>query len=384
MKTALMAMALALVGCGSGFELKAGDAAKPTAAVADEQAQTVEFNGSVGYAFEMSVNGQKYSDIESYYTSEASTLLEKVAAAGHNVDAVEFQGKLGFADFIEDMEVFVASSLGSQGKSVVDAQGNFAVTVPNLKKGPASFKVRATKRVQIVLFSGGVATKRLCYNFAAVEKDVVENPIMLSDFTTDFTLYDCEQQNAGIAIPAAAAAPAIERTVEACGHVDSMWIKGSEFILSACDAQQKYTLSSFGSPAAVGAPVETDEEPEGFAPLAQVYGTDSKYIVPMGGDSLYMTDYGDSATVAQVRNSVVLRSFRVPFGLAFFAVDGERIFAVARVAGKNSWKVGELDVVNSRFIPRGDAPEGLLISAAGIFNGQFTVVAGNKVHFFRF
>jgi len=377
MKPFFAALFLTLASC-DGYELVKKDNKADAVAVAPV---AHDFKGSVQYAFDLTVDGETYSDIEQYYTKQTEGLKEKVVAAGYSVDEVEFVGKLGFADFIQDMTVFVSSSAGTQGKGTIDAQGNFSVSVPNPKaKDNLSFKVRATKRVQVLLINGGVTTKKLCYNFSAVEKDVIENPIALDTFKTDPTLYDCTQVDNGLAIPAATQAPVRQNIHTEPDYIDTVWVKGNEFKVDANGVRSGYVLSGV-TLVSTGASEAVIGSPEGFQAIARIASrTETTHELTVGTNSVIVKDLsGGASDVSVVRNSTVLKSFRVNgFGLCLFAASGADVFAVGRVAGANEWKMGRLDLDNNRFIPLSEAPNILYNNAGSALVGNVFVAVGGK------
>jgi hypothetical protein len=373
---------VAFTGCGdASLDFKTGKDNKSVATTTTTTEKTVQkdFQGSVQYAFELTVNNEKFDDIESYYTAQVQSLPAKVTAAGYVADSVEFVGRLGFTDFVEDMEVYVASSAGTQGKGLVDSQGNFSVTVANPnEKSDVSFKVRATKRVQVLLMNGGVVSKKLCYNFTAVEKDVVENPISLSNFKTDYTLYDCEQESEGLVIPEQASVPVPVRILKLVGSEEVFTKAGSnEFFVGG----RKYLLPLNPTSAAYAltAAVDGGTPEEGFTAFGQDHRVaTSRALVEavdldMGaGEIVTLRGSVDWTEVDLVRNGTKVKSFLVSFGLSSVVLKADgRILAVGRLPKSNSWKVGELDLHTNRFIPRADAPSGLLISHWGVIGTDY-------------
>lgn len=382
MKTVFAATFLSLVSC-SGYELVKKDEAKDSATLTSVVSN--DFEGSVQYAFDLSVDGVTYSDIEQYYTEQAEGLKEKVEAAGYSVDSVEFIGKLGFADFIQDMTVFVSSSAGTQGKGSIDAQGNFSISVPNPKaKTNLSFKVRATKRVQVLLINGGVTTKKLCYNFSAVEQDVIENPISLNNFKTDPTLYECTQVDSGLAIPSATQTPIPSLQHTEAELIDTVWHKGNEFKIDANGFRRSYILNNMRL-VSTGANEAVLGNPEGFQAITRIASrTETTHELSLVSSSVIVKDLSGSASdVSVVRNNTVIKSFRVSgFGLCLFAASASDVFAIGRVAGANAWKMGQLDLDNNRFVPLSDAPNILYNNAGSALVGNvFVAVGGRQINF---
>lgn len=168
----------------------------------------VTFNGSVVSAFSITVDGVAYEDSEDFYTQEVTRLPDKVAAAGYAGWQASFDAVLGFSDLAHDMMVYIAPTekRGYSGQSSVDRDASFRVELP-AEAQDSSYNVRAVKRVNLILHKDG-ETKRFCYNFSAVDKNVAFNeqdkPIILDTFVSKLTLYSCEnRQTDGIVIPPA-------------------------------------------------------------------------------------------------------------------------------------------------------------------------------------
>jgi hypothetical protein len=169
---------------------------------------SVTFNGSVTSAFAITVDGVRYDDSEDFYTQEVQRLPEKAAAAGYAGWETKFDAVLGFSDLSRDMVVYISPTekRGYTGKASVGSDAKFRVELPSGAQD-SSYNVRAVKRVNVILSKDG-ESKKFCYNFSAVDKNVPFNekdkPIVLDSFTSKLTLYACEsQQSDGIVIPAA-------------------------------------------------------------------------------------------------------------------------------------------------------------------------------------
>lgn len=188
--------------------VQAAPAPVPAAPLADvKPSGPVTFEGYVQSAFEVTVDGAAYPDIESFYTAESGRLPERVAAAGYDATwSPAFEAQVGLADLWREMTVYIApvSDTGYQGQSTVRENGRFAVTLP-AAADDHEYKVRANKRIAIVLTRGD-DTIRICYNFSAVEQKVPFTrealPIILDNFTSAVTSYGCEQAvSTGVEIP---------------------------------------------------------------------------------------------------------------------------------------------------------------------------------------
>lgn len=164
------------------------------------------FQGFINSAFELTVDGEKYNDMEDFYTKELARLPSKVNAAGYdNSWKVSFDAQIGLNDLWQEMKVYISPVVnrGFQGEGTVGAAGAFAITLP-----PAAldteYRVRAVKRIAVVLQKQN-ETVRVCYNFSASEKSILfserEKPIILDTFVSSITAYDCQLAESGIRVP---------------------------------------------------------------------------------------------------------------------------------------------------------------------------------------
>ena len=175
--------------------------------------ETLDFQGYVLNAFGVTVDGQPYSDLEAYYTSELARLPALAKAAGYDSSySIAFDANVGFADLWTEMTVYIApsSNHGYQGGSQVDANGKFSVQLP-ANAVDANYQVRANKRIGVVITKGS-ETHNVCYNFSAENLSVPftagAQPIILRSFSSSLTAYDCvSESNQGLSIPANAPAP---------------------------------------------------------------------------------------------------------------------------------------------------------------------------------
>lgn len=213
MRTSLSIMSFAFyafaISCGREDSQQSG--ASSNANVSDRGAASnsnVTFNGAVTSAFAITVDGVRYDDSEDFYTQEVQRLPDKAAAAGYDGWETKFDAVLGFGDLARDMVVYISPTekRGYTGKASVGSDAKFRVELP-ADAQDSSYNVRAVKRVNVILTKAG-ESKKFCYNFSAVDKNVPFNekdkPIVLDSFTSKLTLYACEsQQTDGIVIPAA-------------------------------------------------------------------------------------------------------------------------------------------------------------------------------------
>ena len=173
-------------------------------------AQAEEFSLLEGYvsgAFAVTVDGVPYDDMEDFYTVERQNLPARVARSGYDATwNVRLDAAIGFQDLWHDMIIYMSPLAGSgfQGQARVGENGYFALKVP-ARGRDHDYRVRANKRIGIVL-TRGEETRRICYNFSAVEQQVPLHadtlPIALEHFETSITTYDCvEVQDAGLDVP---------------------------------------------------------------------------------------------------------------------------------------------------------------------------------------
>jgi len=204
---ATLAFSIATASCGHE-ESKQTSRTSDADTASMSSATKVTFNGAVTSAFAITVDGVRYDDSEDFYTQEVQRLPEKAAAAGYAGWETKFDAVLGFADLSRDMVIYISPTekRGYTGKASVGSDAKFRVDLP-IDANDSSYNVRAVKRVNVILTKGG-ETKKFCYNFSAVDKNVPFNekdkPIVLDNFTSKLTLYACEsQQTDGIVIPTA-------------------------------------------------------------------------------------------------------------------------------------------------------------------------------------
>lgn len=175
----------------------------------------VSINGAVSGAFDVTVDGETYSDIESYYTVESDNLNERVAKAGYEGYDAVLDAKLGFKDLTQGMKVYLApaGSTGIATNTSVGYDDTFSFRLPSSTED-GRYMLKAVKRIAVVLTKGD-EIKRFCFNFSAVrDVEIVEgkaDPIVMNSFETSITKYDCDSDNGGLDIPQA---DKIEQTQE--------------------------------------------------------------------------------------------------------------------------------------------------------------------------
>jgi len=211
-----------LAACGAiidfGDDKKSDDATTPTPTSGGGLAATdasTTFQGYVGGAFAVTVDGTPYADMEDFYTKEQAALPEKVQQAGYDSSwTARFEAQLGLADLWNGMTVYVSpqGNQGYQGQTSVEQSGSFAITLPPEAVGQ-TYQVRANKRIGILLTRGAQQVS-LCYNFSAVQQSVpfttTSLPIVLTTFTSTITSYDCDlAAQSGLPVPANPSAPQV-------------------------------------------------------------------------------------------------------------------------------------------------------------------------------
>lgn len=196
--------------CGALEKADQTPTSQTSAVTTDDSLQdsgSIEFSGYVLNAFAVSVDGEEYLDLEDFYTKELDRLPAKAAEAGFDASyTVSLEAEIGFKDLWLNMDVYVSpvAKHGYQGSSRVNEDGKFAVSLPG-DAVDETYRVRANKRIR-VLATRGDEVKRFCYNFSAMEKSVPFSdggkPIILSEFNTSITAYDCvETKSSGLEIP---------------------------------------------------------------------------------------------------------------------------------------------------------------------------------------
>lgn len=191
----------------------------PPPVVTSEPVVPKDFEGFVGGAFEVTVDGVVYADMEDFYTQEQARLPAKVKQAGYDESwTVRFDAQIGFSDLWRNMTVYLSpvDKFGYQGETRVEDSGHFAITVPASGLNH-DYKARANKRIGIML-ARGETQRKICYNFSALEKNVPfagdSMPIVLDAFVSTVTAYDCNNvnSNGGVNVPAADGKPETLRT----------------------------------------------------------------------------------------------------------------------------------------------------------------------------
>jgi len=200
-------LAMLMTGCGA-------DCSKTKEAVSDCKssdtkdvvAAAFKLQGSVTSAFAVTVDGEQFPEMESYFSAEKARLPAKVAEGGYEGWNADFEAEIGYLDLTRGMIVFVqsANQRGYSARGTVGSDGNFSIEMPSQAAGD-TYMLKSNKRIAVVL-TKDAETKRFCFNFAAVNTNVEygekDKPIVLDDFTSTITAYDCPQDsNDGLDLP---------------------------------------------------------------------------------------------------------------------------------------------------------------------------------------
>ncbi len=193
---------------GSDSTSSSGESALDDESMA-KNGKGIAFSGFIGGAFDVNVDGVDYPDMETFYSEEVNRLPGKVQDAGYDETwSAEFDAQVGLKDLWLNMDVYIApeSREGYQGHGVVARDGKFEISLPE-EAMDATYKVRANKRISVVLRSSD-ESKKICYNFSAVEQSVLfsdlSKPIVMTQFVTRITNYACDSVvdvGTGVEIP---------------------------------------------------------------------------------------------------------------------------------------------------------------------------------------
>lgn len=212
----ILIMLMILVSCGANENGVCALDAQCTADKQAAEAPAADFvvRGSVSPAFELTVNGESYSDIEDYFTKESARLPDKVTDAGYEGYKVRFDAAIGYSDLTNGMTVFISGKekRGFQTKTLIAKNDTFAAKLPVEAAGD-TYQIKASKRISVIL-TKGTEVKKFCYNFAAVDLEVpyemIDRPIILSNFKSTLTSYECKQDagSDSLRVPETSNAPA--------------------------------------------------------------------------------------------------------------------------------------------------------------------------------
>jgi len=216
---------LLLVGCGVDLN-KADDTQGQTNAKKNEEKpqedtavkEPVALRGYVSSAFDLTVDGDHYTDSEDFYTAQLDKLEGEKYAGGYDDYKMTFDAKIGLNDLKQGMLVYIAGQ-GDKGygaEATVSYNGTFEVRLPGDATGD-TFNIRANKRIGVRLTGPEGEKVTWCYNFYAAKQMALaekDKPIILREFYTKLTKYEC-QGNATdtINIPAMPGVPVKEAFV---------------------------------------------------------------------------------------------------------------------------------------------------------------------------
>lgn len=180
------------------------------APIAPVSTQDFQLHGSVTSAFQVTVDGKSYPDMESYYTYQIGQLDSQATAAGYPGYSTKFEAQIGYKDLSSGMSVYVSpeASRGYSGQTSVGSDGNFTLTLPAKASGD-TYQVKATKRIGLTLTSKTDIkdVKKFCWNFNAQNLSVPysdkDKPIVLNNFVSNITAYECQADTvlSGVNIP---------------------------------------------------------------------------------------------------------------------------------------------------------------------------------------
>lgn len=176
-----------------------------------EQEMTTSSSSSVvsGYItpLSISVDGKQYMDSEDFYTKEINRLRVEVKEQYPDYE-LTFEADLGLRNFKSGMYVFLAASgdVGIASESYVNATGKFSFNIDETVDLKLLYTLRATKRIGLKLVGKDKDIKEevihWCYNmFAQKEIALENNPVVLRDFFTTVTEYQCQEGSDGIQLP---------------------------------------------------------------------------------------------------------------------------------------------------------------------------------------
>ena len=188
----------------------------------------------------ISVNGKQYKDSEDFYTQEMVRLQADVKKeyAGYTLS---FDAAVGLKNFKTGMYVFLVAENdnGVASESYVDGTGKFSFMFDNKVDKKTMYTLRATKRIGLRLTKGQEVIQ-WCYNMYAEKEMALEtSPVVLRNFATAVTQYQCSDYNDGIQLP--------DRAQDIKTEIDQEW----------ADANDKEVKRTAAVNAQAAAPVAT-------------------------------------------------------------------------------------------------------------------------------
>ncbi len=151
----------------------------------------------------ITVNSIEYKDSEDFYTKELTKLRGEIERdyPGYQL---HFNADIGFKNFKHNMYIFVApvAAQGVASETYVDSQGKFTFKFSEAINIYDMYNLRATKRISLTISNESADDIiHWCYNLHADHETTLDkSPILLRNFTTTVTQYQCENST-GIVIP---------------------------------------------------------------------------------------------------------------------------------------------------------------------------------------
>lgn len=199
-------------GQSPGQERDAGESLPATQPDVGNDASGGYLTGYIVSAFDMDVNGRRYADSEDFYTQQLGELESEMEAAGYAGYSLSLSGELGLDDLKYGMDVYVVAhgKTGFAGDTSVNENGRFMLGIPD-GSGDEVFRIRTNKRVSVILTSSDKRdVVRWCYNFSSVNTEgTLHEPVLISEFTTKLTRYQCSDSGNGMTLPANPKAAAV-------------------------------------------------------------------------------------------------------------------------------------------------------------------------------
>lgn len=202
----LLAIAATISGCGDMAQQPVGASAKDSPDSLSSK-EVINFSGYLLSAFDITVDGTHYYDSEDFYTRKLDELEAMKVEAGYPNYKVTFDASIGLDDLKVGMSVYIIpdKKRGYAAEARIGSDGSFSVNFPAEAAGD-NVRVRANKRVNVILNGPNKEVVNWCWNFSAMEKSVaVEHggkPVILDTFETKVTKYKCiAPEQTGISIP---------------------------------------------------------------------------------------------------------------------------------------------------------------------------------------
>ena len=207
----------------------------------------------------ISVNGKQFKDSEDFYTQEMVRLQAEVKKeyAGYTLS---FDAAVGLKNFKTGMYVFLVAENdnGVASESYVDGTGKFSFMFDSKVEKKTMYTLRATKRIGLRLTKGQEVIQ-WCYNMYAEKEMALEtSPVVLRNFATAVTQYQCSDYNDGIQLP--------DRAQDIKTEIDQEW----------ADANDKEVKRTAAVNAQAAAPVATPTPTPTPAPVSTPSTTETK------------------------------------------------------------------------------------------------------------